>query len=153
MTRVKVRPATKKNMSTSERFWFGHIDDRRGGSVVIWDRLSPHLPDDLVYLFHFKRNAIVKFRKDMVRDKLRPITREEESVIDAALSKYFEARSRLSRDLWTEKIEKHVQCAESSNSDVPSELLERMECFYCEGRGFDYGNLCPVCSGWGELCD
>lgn len=138
-------------MKTSERFWFGHLNDRHGGSVVIWDQCAPRLPNDLVYLYHFKRDSILPFKKDIVRKKLRPISKEEEAVIDVALRSYFQARSRFSATLKSRGQERE--------SDYGHEYLEinkgAKTCYECNGCGFEGGKfgalLCPVCLGSGII--
>lgn len=140
-------------MNVSERFWFGHLSDRRGGSIVIWDQCAPHLPEDLVYLYHYKRDSILTFNKDIVRKKLRPISKEEESVIDAALSSYFGARSRLSADLRERRQEREAE----NNYEYAGARKDNNICYECKGRGYEGGKfgalLCPVCLGLGIIFD
>ena len=153
-------------MPQLERFWFGHISDNRGGSIVIWDRLAPALPGDQVYLYHFKRNTIVKFKRDLVRTRLRSIDQADRTVAGAALSAYFRARAKLSQEQATERQarEKQVQESETDqekdeeNEEVRlfKELLDKGRvCYSCDGRGYEHGLYgaiaCAVCLGWGRL--
>ncbi|EGR4265764.1 hypothetical protein ACPF3V_003455 [Vibrio cholerae] len=80
------------------RFWYGYLNEGNGkGTIVVFDRQAPRLPDDQVYLFHFKRNELVIYKKDIVRTKLRPLEEIEKSVLFAVDSAYFQARSIHSR--------------------------------------------------------
>lgn len=140
-------------VKTSERFWFGHLDDRHGGSVVIWDQCAPRLPNDLVYLYHFKRDSILPFKKDIVRKKLRPISKGEEAVIDAALRSYFAARSRFSANL---KSRGQKREGDYDDDDEYVEInKDAKTCYECNGCGFEGGKfgalLCPVCLGSGKV--
>ncbi len=76
------------------RLWYGYLNEGNGnGSIVVFDHQGPRLPDDQVYLFHFKRNELVIYKKDIVRSKIRPLAEVEHSVLLAVDSAYFQVRS------------------------------------------------------------
>lgn len=76
----------------TERFWFGHLNDKKGGSLVIWDRDGPEPPDGSVYLYVYRRDAIVQFVVDIVQPNLRPADNAEIKYLSSnALESYFQA--------------------------------------------------------------
>jgi hypothetical protein len=76
-------------MNLNKVFWYGFLRERHGdGSLVLYDKDGPKPPDGCVCLFHFNRNVIISYKKDAVRPKLRPINKQEQSLIDAVQSAY-----------------------------------------------------------------
>jgi hypothetical protein len=142
-------------MTNTPRFWFGWLYDEDSGTIVIWDRLQHESQENFVSLYHFKRDAIIKYDKAIVKSKLRPITREEESLTGSALSKYFSARSKHSTELCEEKLKK-ITFLRESNKQPESEIYQYgIVCEYCDGIGYEtgaYGAIaCSVCLGWGKI--
>lgn len=127
------------------RFWFGHLNDSKGGSLVIWDRKGPKPPDESVYLYVYKRDAIVQFVTKLVKTNLCPADDAEIKYLsESALESYFLALSQFQNELRLRKAE---------NSLYP-ELPPGDKCFACGGNGCEQGNhfgsvSCAVCGGTG----
>lgn len=130
-----------------KRFWYWHLDDKSGGVIVIWDRITHPPHESEVYLYHSKRDKILKYKKDIVRKKLKPLSKEEYSVVDAVLSKYFDAKSKLSDEIFEEKLIKW-SLYDIENKDY---------CDSCKGTGQEFsihgvanGLPCSYCGGSGK---
>lgn len=86
-------------MPQSHRFWFGYLDtgNKKTSSLVIYDHsLRNHDPDE-VLLFNLKRNEILRYRKEIVRKKVRGLLREEYCLLQYARDQYFPAMSAWSK--------------------------------------------------------
>ena len=130
-----------------KRFWYGHLDGDSSGAIVIWDRMAYTLHESEVYLYHSKKDKIIKYKKDIVRKKLKPLSKEEYSVIDAVLSRYFEARSKLSDEIFEDKLIKrslyHVEndlgycnsCNGTGQELSVHGVGNGLSCSYCGGSG------------------
>lgn len=92
----KLNPEVNPNT----RFWFGHLNDRKGGSLVIWDRNGPAAPEGSTFLYVLRRDAIVQFATDIVKRHLQPADAAEIKYLSSyALESYFSALSRHFEDI------------------------------------------------------
>jgi len=135
---------------SKERFWFGHLDDKRGGSIVIWDRHGPIPPAGSVYLYVYRRDTIVQFIAELARKHLHSADNAEIKYLSRnALESYFCALSR-----YYGEIREQREGREELNP-YP-EKLAGQECYACGGSGYEREMQqviaigCAVCGGSGR---
>ena len=139
-------PDGTSNNHSGQRFWFGHLSDKKGGSLVIWDRNGPDAPDGSIYLYVYKRDAIVQFAADLVKEHLSPADNAEIKYLSGdALRSYFQALQQ-----YYEKVREH-----RAEHNPRPELLAGEICSACGGSGYERGQLyglidCCICGGIGR---
>jgi len=72
-------------MGSENQFWLGFLHESYGqgkGSIVLYDKEGLKPPDGCVCLFHFNRDAVLSYKKDTVRPKLRSLNKQERLIID-----------------------------------------------------------------------
>jgi len=130
------------------RFWFGYLDTRTAGGLILWDRAVEDTPQNEVRLFHFARNELVYYEKKIVRAKLRPLDSQELNLIPAAVTAYFACLRKTTEPiLLQDEIDKP--------DDFFIKSLTRI-CYDCNGSGFEidgtFGSMmCRTCLGWGKV--
>lgn len=112
--------------SVDKRFFFAYLDEGISGTIIIYDDLNPKPSDDCVYLYHAKKKKILKFKKIVVRGKLKPLSDEHFSVLSYVHSQYFSARKMLFDNIADDKYKEKQQ------------LMPNGYCFYCEGSGREF---------------
>ena len=101
------------------RFWFGYINEStHSGSIVIFDKELSQGEDDQVFLYHFKRDEIVTYKKSVVRKKIRSANHYEQSITSAALSAYFKVLSEWAK---SQNSKKHDNYYSSKYYLAPSD--------------------------------
>ena len=76
------------------RFWYGYLDAREGGTIVLHDRLIQPPGEGAVLLYNSKRGELLEYAADIVRPKLRGLYADEFFIIDEVRAEYGEALSR-----------------------------------------------------------
>ena len=139
-----------------KRYWYGYLENESEASIVIWDWMARPLPEDEVYLYHAKKEKIIRYKKDSVRKFLKPLPKEMYTEAEATLEKYVDARSIQSSN-WQEYDENPSRSTTENEIEIPQWSPENKTCYLCDGKGFEYGAYgslaCPVCLGSGKLSD
>lgn len=130
-----------------ERFWFGYLGSPGAGSIVLWDRRDTGASQDEVRLFHYARDELILYKKDIVRKKLQRVDERDYSLLSSVVSAYFELRTRLAAA--------RPEPEEPSLNDLYYKSLQR-PCYDCNGSGFEldgaFGSfMCRTCNGWGRI--
>lgn len=60
------------------RYWYGWLDEGNPKlCLVIFDRMDSTITNDNVYLYHTERRKRILYNRNIVRKKLRPLSRQE----------------------------------------------------------------------------
>ena len=135
-------------VTSESRFWFAYLGTPGKGSIVLLDRdVVVEISND-VQLFHFGRNELVLYRKDIVRTKLKKLSDLDYTLVPGVISAYFDLRRR-------QALEHPAHPEPSHPSDVMDRSLNRT-CYDCSGSGFEqdgaFGSfVCRTCLGWGRV--
>ena len=136
------------NAIAPRRFWFGCLETRRPGGLILWDRTFTDAPMNEVRLYHYGRDELVYYEKSIVRAKLRPLDNEELKMIPSVVDAYFACLRRSTESR-----------ASNNDMDKPDDLFIKSltrTCYDCGGSGFEFDGtfgsmMCRTCLGWGKV--
>lgn len=92
------------------RHWIGHLTDEDQGGLVLYDRESPDLSPNEVYLYHYKTDRIINHLKYTVKQHLRPLVLHELRQVEKVKSAYLDYKLRYFQHLikHPESVFRHV---------------------------------------------